>query len=280
MDHADHVGAPVCLTIAGFDPSGGAGILADSKTFSAFGCVPTAAVTSLTFQNDRAVFGAMHQSPETVREQIKAIVARSQLAAVKTGMLPTIEIVHEIAQLVFQNALPAPVVDPVLKSSSGFQLMRPDAITVLLGELMPLARVMTPNIPEAQQLAGLQIEDEEGMRAAARRLREMGARAVLVKGGHLKQGLGDTDQASVRGISPTIREGFQAIDVLDNYGRVTVFRGEWIEGPPIRGTGCMLSAAIAAGLANEMKLEAAIRAAKSYVTDAIRIRSELRTESS
>src|SRR2546427_5954851 len=108
MDHADHVGAPVCLTIAGFDPSGGAGILVDSNTFSAFGCVPTAAITSLTFQNDRAVFGAMHQSPETVREQVEAIVAQSQVAAVKTGMLPTVEMGHEIAQLVFQKGLPSP----------------------------------------------------------------------------------------------------------------------------------------------------------------------------
>src|SRR5207247_314307 len=135
-------------------------------------------------------------------------------------MMPTPEIVREVSRLLRETELPAPVVDPVLRSSSGFQLMEPAAIEALLTDLMPLAHVITPNIPEAEQLTGLHVEDEDGMREAARKLREMGARAVLVKGGHLKQGLGDTDQASVRGIGPAIRGAFQAIDVLDNYGRV------------------------------------------------------------
>ena len=259
MDQGNVVG-PVCLTIAGFDPSGGAGILADSRTFIDFGCSPAAAVTSLTFQNDRAVFGATHQSPEIVRDQVKALFGQSQVAAVKTGMLPTIEIVREVAQLIRQFQLPAPVVDPVLQSSSGFQLMEPDAITVLLNDLMPLVRVITPNIPEVEQLTGLRIEDDEGMRAGARKLREIGARAVLVKGGHRYRTASGRERVQ------------EATDLLDDGGDVTFFRGEWIDAPPVRGTGCMLSAAMAACLAKGMRLEAAVGAAKKYVTDRLRTR--------
>lgn len=259
MNESDHINAPVCLTIAGFDPSGGAGVIADCKTFTAFDCVPTAAVTSLTFQNDRAVLRTKHQSAETVLQQIQSIAAASQIAAVKTGMLPTAEIVREIAQLFHQESLPAPVVDPVLRSTSGFQLVEPDAVPFLLSDLMPLARLITPNTTEAEHLTGLQIEDEDGMRAAARKLREMGARAVLVKGGHLC--------GAARGSEQVNRV---AIDVLDDEGEVTVFRSEWIDAPPVRGTGCMVSAAIASCLAKGMRMEEAVSAAKSYVAEIIR----------
>src|SRR5712691_5538070 len=177
--------APVVLTIAGFDPSGGAGIIADIRTFTAFGCTPSAAITSLTFQNARGVWGATHQTAETLREQVIAIVAETPIAAVKTGMLPTLEIVREVARMFREMKLPAPVIDPVLRSTSGYELMEADAIDVLIDDLMPLARLITPNIPEAEKLTDLSIEDEAGMRAAACKLREMGARAVLIKGGHL-----------------------------------------------------------------------------------------------
>jgi hydroxymethylpyrimidine kinase/phosphomethylpyrimidine kinase len=270
MNGKEKVTAPIALTIAGFDPSGGAGIIADLKTFAALGCTPAAAITSLTFQNTLGIQGATHQTAETVREQVMAIVAESPIAAVKTGMLPMPEIVREVARLFRDAELPAPVVDPVLRSTSGYALMESEAIGILLKDLMPLARVITPNIPEAETLTGLRIESEEGMREAARRLREMGARAVLIKGGHLKQRSEVRGQKSVRGTSPTVREGSaQAIDVLDNEGRVTVFRGEWIDSPPVRGTGCMLSAAIAACLAKQMNLEEAVGAAKDFVTRAI-----------
>ena len=175
-------------------------------------------------------------------------------------MLPTIEIVREVAQLIRQFQLPAPVVDPVLQSSSGFQLMEPDAITVLLNDLMPLVRVITPNIPEVEQLTGLRIEDEEGMREGARKLREIGARAVLIKGGHRYRTTSGSERVQ------------EATDLLDDGGDVTFFRGEWIDAPPVRGTGCMLSAAIAACLAKGMKLKEAIGAAKKYVTDRLRTR--------
>ena len=257
--------APTVLTIAGFDPSGGAGIIADLRTLTAFGCASAAAITSLTVQNAKGIHGARHQTAATVREQVMAIVAESPIAAVKTGMLPTLEIVREVARLLREEELPPPVVDPVLRSTSGYELMETDAIEMLLTELMPLARVITPNIPEAETLTGLPIENEEGMRAASHRLREMGARAVLIKGGHLKQ------RSEVRGQrAEKAGATLQAIDVLDDGGLVTVFRGEWIDSPPVRGTGCMLSAAIAACLGLGMDLQASVSAAKRFVADAIR----------
>jgi hydroxymethylpyrimidine/phosphomethylpyrimidine kinase len=250
---------PVVLTVAGFDPSGGAGIIADIRTFVSFGRRPVAAITSLTFQNSEGVFGATHESAASLRAQILPIIEEFRIAAIKTGMLPTREIVLEVVRLISEGDLPSPVVDPVLRSTSGYRLMEADAIGVLIDELMPLARVITPNIPEAEKLTGLWIEDEEGMRAAACKLREMGARAVLIKGGHLKQRSEVRDQKAER-----------AKDVLDDNGTVTVFRGEWIEAPPVRGTGCMLSAAIAECLAQGVELGESVRLSKQFVADAIR----------
>lgn len=253
---------PVVLTIAGFDPSGGAGTIADIKTFVAFDCNPTAAITSLTFQNSEGVFGAIHESAASLRAQILPIVQESRIAAIKTGMLPTREIMLEVARLIREANLPAPVVDPVLRSTSGYELMEADAMEILLAQLMPLARVITPNIPEAEKLTDLRIEDEEGMHAAARRLRELGARAVLIKGGHLRR-------RSEVGGQRSEQDSDQAIDVLNDEDNMTVFRGEWIDAPPVRGTGCMLSSAIAACLGKGAKLEDAVGLAKQFVTDAI-----------
>jgi hydroxymethylpyrimidine kinase/phosphomethylpyrimidine kinase len=265
MSSENFIDEPLALTIAGFDPSGGAGVIADIKTFLAFDCVPTAAITSLTFQNSAGVFGAIHQTAESLRAQVLPIAGERRIAAAKTGMLPTRAIVTEVARLFREAELPAPVVDPVLRSSSGYSLMEEDAIEVLVRELMPLARVITPNIPEAERLTGLRIENEDAMREAARKLCEMGARAVLVKGGHLKQWAVGSGQWA---------EKAEAIDVLDDEGSVTVFRGEWIDAPPVRGTGCMLSAAMAACLGKGMNLESAVRAARNFVGDVIRKRGE------
>jgi len=256
---------PAVLTIAGFDPSGGAGIIADVKTFQAFGCRPLAAVTSLTFQNSRGVFGAIHQSAESLRAQVLPIIEEVRIAAVKIGMLPTSEIVLAVVRLVREQNLPAPVVDPVLQSSSGDELMAEAAIEIMLSELTSLSRVITPNIPEAETLTGLKITDEDEMCEAAGKLREMGARAVLVKGGHLIERSDDLVPDTKR----------QAIDVLDDRGQITVFRGEWIDSPPVRGTGCMLSSAIAACLAQRMPLGESVRAAKQFVADAIRYAPKL-----
>jgi hydroxymethylpyrimidine kinase/phosphomethylpyrimidine kinase len=253
----------VVLTIAGFDPSGGAGIIADIRTLASFGCRPVAAITSLTFQNSEKLFGAVHQSAESVRGQIQPVMNEFHVAAVKIGMLPTRELVLEVARLLRETSMPAPIVDPVLGTSSGYELMEPDARAAWLTDLMPLARLITPNIPEAETFSGMVIRSEGDMRIAANKLREKGAAAVLIKGGHLEH------------LSPGERSmqsepQRQAIDVLDDDGTVTVFRGDWIEGRPLRGTGCMLSAAIAAGLAHGMNLNAAVTAAKKFVREALR----------
>src|SRR5918993_3315400 len=177
---------PVALTVAGFDPSGGAGVVADVKTFTAFGCFAAAAVTSLTYQNTTGVFGAAHQTAEAVRAQVLPVVEDFTVAGAKTGMLPTREVIAEVARLFRETNLPSPVVDPVVRSTSGYDLIDDEALAALVSDLLPLARVLTPNIPEAERITGLRVEDEDGMRRAALAMREMGARAVLVKGGHLK----------------------------------------------------------------------------------------------
>jgi hydroxymethylpyrimidine/phosphomethylpyrimidine kinase len=264
------ISSPVVLTIAGFDPSGGAGIIADIQTIIARGCRPVAAMTSLTFQNSDGVFGAIHQTAESLRAQILPVVKEFRVGAVKIGMLPTCELVLEVVRLVRETKLPAPIADPVLYSSSGYELMEPEAREAWLTELMPLARLITPNIPEAEALTEMTIMNEADMRAAARKLSELGARAVLVKGGHLQQ------RSEVRGQrSVEVEPSRQAIDVLDDEGSVTVFRDEWIDTQPVRGTGCMLSAAIAAGLGSGLDLPGSVGAAKRFVTDAIRYAPKL-----
>ena len=242
---------PVVLSIAGLDPSGGAGIVADIKTIAALGCFPAAALTSITFQNTTGVFGAEHQTAATLRSQVEPIVRDVTVAAAKTGMLPTAEIVAEVARLFAEGDLPAPVVDPVLVATSGDVLIDDKAFEILKTELFPLARVVTPNIPEAEKLAGFAIESEADMRRAAETIRSLGARAVLVKGGHRQ-----------------MRSG-EAVDILLSES-LTEFRSEYLEVGEVHGSGCTLSAAIAAGLGKSLTLEEAVGAAKEYVTDAIR----------
>ena len=261
MTNEPQATAPIVLTIAGFDPSGGAGIIADVRTIEALECTAVAAVTSITFQNAKDYTGALHQKPASVRAQLEAILAEQEIAAVKIGMLATREVAREVAVLIREFDLPAPVIDPVIESTSGGKLMADDAFEVFVTELMPLARVVTPNIPEAEKLAGLNILDENSMRQAAARIRELSARAVLIKGGHLKM-----KRSEVRGPS-SAKES--AIDLLDDEGQVTVFHGEWIDARNVRGTGCMLSSAIACGLAKGHELEQAMQDAKEFVAQAI-----------
>lgn len=243
---------PVVLSIAGLDPSGGAGLVADIKTIAALGCFPAAALTSITFQNTTGVFGAEHQSAETLRAQVEPIVQDLTVAGAKTGMLPTAEIVAEVARLFAEENLPAPVVDPVVVATSGDVLIDDEAFEILKTKLFPLARVVTPNIPEAEKLARLSIKSDADMRRAAEAIQAIGARSVLVKGGH----------RSVGG---------QALDILlDENGIFTEFQTDYIEVGEVHGSGCTLSAAIAANLAKDLTLEQAVAAAKKYVTDAIR----------
>src|SRR5688572_17802209 len=254
---------PVILTIAGFDPSGGAGIIADIRTIESFGCTAVAAITSVTFQNAEKFFGAKHQSAESVREQVAAITGATGIAAVKIGMLPTAEVVREVARLIRENNLPAPVIDPVIESTSGGKLMDDNAFEVFVTELLPLARVVTPNIPEAEKLAGMNIRDEGDMRQAAARIRELGVQAVLVKGGHISQ----KEEGRRQKAEGAERE---AVDLLDDDGQVTVFRSEWIKARNVRGTGCMLSSALAASLAKGSELEEAVAQGKAFVADRTR----------
>jgi hydroxymethylpyrimidine kinase/phosphomethylpyrimidine kinase len=261
-----HGRQPVALTIAGLDPSGGAGVIADIRTFVELGCFPAAAITSVTFQNTTSAFGARHLSAETVRAQVMPIIADGPVACAKTGMLPTGKIVAAVARLFRETNLPAPVVDPVVRSTSGYQLIGKDALTALTKKLLPLARLITPNVPEAEALTGLRITDEAGMRRAAQMIRDMGARAVLVKGGHLPE-----QQAGGRR-----QEAAEAVDILDDEGQVTVFRGAWINASKVRGTGCILAAAIAACLGQGIALPDSVREAKSLVARLILARGATR----
>jgi hydroxymethylpyrimidine kinase/phosphomethylpyrimidine kinase len=261
---------PTALTIAGFDPSGGAGVLADVSTFAALGLRASAAITSVTFQNSNEVFGAIHQTAENVRAQIEPLLDCFTVVCAKTGMLPTREIVLEVASLFRETDLPSPVVDPVIVSSSGHGLMEDDALAALIDHLLPLARVVTPNIPEAERLTGIAIKSESDMQRAAAMIRELGARAVLVKGGHLGGQKAEGRRQKAEGRQEDVLRDTEVIDVLDDEGRVTVFRAKRIAGAELHGSGCILSAAIAAGLGKGMTLEESVRVAKSFVFDALR----------
>ena len=276
---------PVCLTIAGVDPSGGAGIIADIKTFSAFGCFATAAIASLTFQNTQGVFGAAHQTAATVRAQVLPVLDDFEIAALKTGMLPTREIIEEVARIVAENNLKNFVVDPVVRSTSGFDLIDDAALKVLIEKLFPLATVITPNIPEAERIARIKIETPEDIKKAAKIMQSFGAKNVLIKGGHLPIldfGLpildleydeadkeSNVDLKINKNPKSEIRNP-KSIDFLFMGDEEFTFSADFIETTATHGTGCTFAAAIAAGLANGKPLREAVEAAKRFVTEAIR----------
>jgi len=267
----------ICLTIAGLDPSGGAGVIADIKTFTAFGCFATAVVTSLTFQNTCGVFGAAHQTVETVRRQILPIIEDFKVATVKTGMLPTCEIIEETAQIIKENKLKNIVVDPVVRSTSGFDLIDEIALTALIEKLFPLAKVVTPNLLEAERIAQMKIETETDIEKAARIIQSFGAKNVLIKGGHssiLDFGLRISDleedySKSIKG-QRTKNKVRIARDYLFAGDDLHIFEAEFIETTATHGTGCTLASAIAANLALGENLIAAVETAKRFVTEAIR----------
>jgi hydroxymethylpyrimidine/phosphomethylpyrimidine kinase len=270
---------PVCLTIAGLDPSGGAGIIADIKTFSAFGCFATAAIASLTFQNTQGVFGAAHQTAETVRAQILPILEDFQIAALKTGMLPTREIIEEVARIVKENNLKNFVVDPVVRSTSGFDLIDDIALKVLIEKLFPLATVITPNIPEAERIAQMKIESVAEIRQAAKIMQLFGAKNVLIKGGHLPildleyseavEELSSTERSQTENPKSKIQNP-KSVDFLFMGDREFTFSADFIETTATHGTGCTFAAAIAANLANGKTLRDSVESAKKFVTEAIR----------
>ena len=242
----------VALTIAGTDSGGGAGIVADLKTFEAHGVWGTAVVVAVTAQNTLGVHAVQTIAPETVRAQIDAVVSDIGVDAAKTGMLATAELVAAVA-----GVAPRPlVVDPVFVSKHGDTLLVDDAVEALRLELIPRATVVTPNLPEAGALVGAEVTDRAGMEHAARELLQLGAQVVMVKGGHL-----ESDEA------PDLVLAKNAEPL-------------WLEAPRIdarhtHGTGCVLSAAITAELARGMDPVDACIAAKQFVTKAIAAGVEL-----
>ena len=239
---------PRALTIAGSDSGGGAGIQADLKTFSAFRVFGMSVITAVTAQNSIGVQGVESLPPAFVAQQLDSVLDDFGADAVKCGMLATAPIIVAVAEALRERAVTNLVVDPVMVAKSGDPLLPPDARRALVEHILPLALVVTPNLPEAGALTGFPVTDRESMEAAARRIGELGPRHVLVKGGHLK---GDPH------------------DLLWDGHVFREFRGERIDSPNTHGTGCTLSAGIAAGLALGDSLTDSISRAKAYVTRAI-----------
>lgn len=237
---------PNILSIAGSDPSGGAGIQADLKTFTALGCYGMAALTALTAQNTQGVRSSVNVPERFMRDQLDAIFEDIRVDAVKIGMLGGVEIMEAVADSLEKYEPKHIVLDPVMVASSGDILMDPDALGVLKNRLIPLATLMTPNIPEAEKLRRVAVLD---MEIAAEKLLELGARAVLLKGGHLK---GDVMR-----------------DVLADSTGVQVFEAPRVDTENTHGTGCTLSSAIAAYLGMGHDLADACERAKRYLTNAL-----------
>lgn len=240
---------PKALTIAGSDSGGGAGIQADLKTFSAFRVFGMSAITAVTAQNSLGVQGVENLPPAFVARQLRSVLEDFGADAAKCGMLSTAPIIEAVAAELAGQRIEKLVVDPVMVAKSGDQLLQPEARAALADRILPLALLVTPNLPEAEVLAGIRVAEPEDMEEAARRIHLMGPRYVLVKGGHLK---GD------------------ATDLLWNGRDFTRFSTPRIDSQNTHGTGCTFSAAITAGLARGQALGDAIRSAKAYVTRAIR----------
>lgn len=239
------------LTIAGSDSGGGAGIQADLKSFHANGVYGLSVITAVTAQNTTEVRESFELPADLIESQIDAIFEDFDVSAVKTGMLPSKPVVNAVAAKLAEHGAPNLVVDPVMISSSGFKLLEPEAVVSVKERLLPLAALVTPNLREAQSLAGIPVETVDGAKEAARIIFESGCAAVLVTGGHLS----DSDSA---------------VDVLYDRSGETVFSGARLPARDPHGTGCTLSAAVAANLARGQHLASAIKNAKSYVAEAIR----------
>ncbi|MEW6750566.1 MAG: bifunctional hydroxymethylpyrimidine kinase/phosphomethylpyrimidine kinase [Candidatus Latescibacterota bacterium] len=238
------------LTIAASDSGGGAGIQADIKAIHANGAYALSVITSVTAQNTVRVDSAYDLPPAVVEAQLRAVFADFEIAAVKTGMLAAAEIVAVVAGFLRERRVEPLVVDPVMVAKSGYPLLDPQARGALVGELLPLATLVTPNLPEAEALAGIPVRSEGEAAEAAARIRRCGCRAVLIKGGH--------------------REGKESTDLLFDGEEVIRLVAPRLPGRHTHGTGCTLSAAIAAQLASGRTLAAAVRSAKEYLTEAIR----------
>ena len=243
------VNVPKAMTIAGSDSGGGAGIQADLKTFAALGVYGTVTLTAITAQNTVGVSGVHEIPTDMIVAQMDAVMGDIGADAVKTGMLSSQEIVEVVASQIQRHGIRSLVVDPVMVAKSGDSLLRDDAVDAVRTRLVPLSAVVTPNIPEAEALTGMTIESDDDVREAARRIVEMGARSVVVKGGH--------------------REG-PATDVLYDGSSFREYSAPRIDTVNTHGTGCTFASAVAAGLAQGKSVEEAVGQAKEYVTEAIR----------
>ena len=240
---------PVALTIAGSDSGGGAGVQADLKTFQALGVYGASAITAITAQNTLGV-RAVHEVPVSIiADQIDAVAEDLGVDGAKTGMLSSAEIISTVADRVrFWGLQDRLVVDPVMVAKSGDRLLREDAVQALIRDLLPLATVLTPNLPEAEVLVGRTLGSDEDIRRAARDIVNLGARAVVMKGGH--------------------RDG-DPVDILFDGTDFHVFLAARVDTPNTHGTGCTFSSAIAAGLAQGTSVLDSVAAAKAYLTAAI-----------
>lgn len=236
------------LSIAGSDPSGGAGIQADLKTMTCNGVYAMSVITALTAQNTTGVTGIVNIDPEFVRKQIEMVFSDIRPDAVKVGMTSSAALMKVIAEELKKNHARNIVIDPVMVATSGSVLMDPDALQTLKTELLPVADVITPNIPEAETLTGMKIRSREDMEKAAVRLGKAHHTAVLLKGGHLVE---------------------DANDLLFDGEELTWFYGEKIDTPNTHGTGCTLSSAIAANLAKGFDLQESVERSKAYLSEAL-----------
>lgn len=247
MNQQTGVSPSVLLTIAGFDPSGGAGIAADLKTFAAHNAYGIAALTAVTVQSTRGVRGVQPVSAELLRAQLDELVKDVAVAGVKIGMLATRANVQVVAELLTKKKFPCVVLDPVLRSTSGIELLEAGAISELSQRLLALATVVTPNIAEATALTGVEIKKVEDMKAAAEKLHALGARAVIITGGDLEK----------------------PVDLLYDGRAFTPFESDRVKSECTHGSGCTFSSAIAANLASGRPLNDAVVLAKAYVGKAI-----------
>jgi hydroxymethylpyrimidine/phosphomethylpyrimidine kinase len=242
---------PIALTVAGSDSGGGAGIQADLKTFATLGVHGTSVITCLTAQNPMAVIGVQATESPMVRKQLEAVFSELRPQAIKTGMLFSSEIIREVAAFfACTRKLPPLIVDPVMVATSGASLLKPDAVEALKNELLPRATLLTPNIPEAEALAGLPIREPEDLRTVARWLQRHYRCAVLIKGGHLA-------------------DSRNAVDLFYDGTTELLLSAPFVGGVSTHGTGCTYSAAVAAYCAQGRALPEAVQRAKAFITQAI-----------
>jgi hydroxymethylpyrimidine/phosphomethylpyrimidine kinase len=251
---------PVVLTIAGFDPSAGAGITADTKTIAAHGCYGVACITAITVQSTSGVRRVEPLDPGLVKETLEELASDLEIAAVHIGMLGSAKVAQAVANFLKAHPekdrpenvrFPNVVLDPILRSSSGAALVDADGIMLLTNQLIPLVDVITPNVDEAAILTGIEVKDLEGMKAAAARLHELGSQAVVITGGHLDKAIDLLSFKTKAGVKQKI------------------FRAERLQSNSTHGTGCAFSTAIACHLAMDRGLAEATLLAKTYVSAAI-----------